>query len=376
MGWFNGCVDVRTILRAMQPRGRDKARFEAYYSTVHSAQHGNETTEVVQRIRASQGHSVNITAEMLGRGRALPAEMPQTMAHGKNARLANSIADQGLMPGGYKGGRNEVYFAELDPMQVTPNDGLPGFRSGSDAIVLVSGPKAAERCVFTRSSTGAYLTENTVHPSLIQAIIDINTREALYWGDWRSMDNELSMAIWNAKTSEVVTGGAQVTPTPHANPGETRVMPRPEERPCPAVSETSIQPPPPLGPPPPPGPPPHLSRPSNTVPPPPPTPPPPTTRPPVRLPSPPASSPSPDKTPTAKIPPPPKRLVPIDEAPNEEAEADWGGNTDEEKEEAAKEEPVVVAREEIISVSRCAGPAERGGGSLAARLADSEERNG
>ena len=154
VGWFNGCVDVRTILRAMQPRGRDKARFEAYYSTVRSAGRGNETTDVVQRIRASQGHSVNITAKMLGRGRVNPAEMPRTIAHGTKARLASSIVDKGLLPGGNKGGRNEVYFAELDPMQVTPNDGLPGFRHGSDAIVLVNGPKAAEQYVFTRSSTG------------------------------------------------------------------------------------------------------------------------------------------------------------------------------------------------------------------------------
>ena len=73
VGWFNGRVDVGTILRAIQPRGRDKARFEAYYVTMHLAQHGGEQTQVVQRIRASQGHSVNITASMLGRGRANPA---------------------------------------------------------------------------------------------------------------------------------------------------------------------------------------------------------------------------------------------------------------------------------------------------------------
>ena len=116
------------------------------------------------------------------------------------------------MPGGKRGGRNEVYFAELDPMMVSPDDELPGFRNGSEVLVLVNGYTAASRHEFTRSSTGAYLTDETVGSSLIQAIVDIRTKQALYWNDWRSMSKELSMAIWNAKPQDMGAGGAKVPP--------------------------------------------------------------------------------------------------------------------------------------------------------------------
>ena len=50
--------------------------------------------------------------------------------------------------------------------------------------MLINGKFAAERHDFTKSSTGAFLTEETIEPSLIQAIVNIRTRQAIYWNDW------------------------------------------------------------------------------------------------------------------------------------------------------------------------------------------------
>ena len=66
------------------------------------------------------------------------------------------------MPRRKQGGRNDVYFAELGPMTISPDAELPGFRNGSEVLVLVNDYEAARRHVFTKSSTGAYLTDGTV----------------------------------------------------------------------------------------------------------------------------------------------------------------------------------------------------------------------
>ena len=169
----------------MQPRGRSKPRFEAYITRVRTIDKPYEYTDIVRRVRASPGHSVNVTARMLGRGCVSLAEMPQTIAHGTKAHLVSMIAKEGLIPGGKRGGRNEVYLAELDPLTIDSQSELPGFRSGSEVLVLVNGRLAAERHNFTNSSTGTFLTEETIWPIFIQASIDIRTRQAFYWNDWQ-----------------------------------------------------------------------------------------------------------------------------------------------------------------------------------------------
>ena len=102
-------------------------------------------TYILNRVRASQGHSVRITAEMLGRQNITAEQMPTTLAHGTKAALVNQILREGLIPGGRKSARNEVYLAALDPLDVKPNAELPGFRSGSEVLVLINGKEAAKR---------------------------------------------------------------------------------------------------------------------------------------------------------------------------------------------------------------------------------------
>ena len=159
-----------------------------------------------------------------------------------------------MLPGGRRGGRNEVYFAEIDPTTITPRHRLPGFREGSDVIVLIDGYKAAELHAFTRSSTGAYLTEEVIEAELFQVIVDIGNREVIYWNDWESMDEELSQAIWNAKPKDVRKGGARVTPMsepppktaptkqlerPHSTPNDIPPPPVPLQKKAPVASPSA-----------------------------------------------------------------------------------------------------------------------------------------
>ena len=125
-----------------------------------------------------------------------------------------------------------MHSADLNPFDINPMAELPGFRSGSEVLVLINGRFAAKYHEISKSSTGAYLTSDTLEPRLIQAVINIKTRESLYWGDWGSMSEELSMAIWNARPEDLgapTSGGAQApslrtapAPSGSASPGTSK----------------------------------------------------------------------------------------------------------------------------------------------------------
>ena len=120
----------------------------------------------------------------------------------------------------------------MNPLDINPKAELPGFRSGSEVLALVNGRFAAKYHEISKSSTGAYLTSDTLEPRLIQAVINIKTRESLYWGDWGSMSEELSMAIWNARPEDLgasTSSGAQASsllaapaPSGSASPGTSK----------------------------------------------------------------------------------------------------------------------------------------------------------
>ena len=92
---------------------------------------------------------------------------------------------------------------------------LPGFRAGSNVLILVNGKTAAERHLFSKSSQGAYLTQDVIEPDLFQAVVDIKSRDAIFWGDWRSMDRSLAMAVWRKSPEEK---GAPLASGPSTSP--------------------------------------------------------------------------------------------------------------------------------------------------------------
>jgi putative RNA 2'-phosphotransferase len=107
-----------------------------------------------QRIRAQQGHSVEVD---LGYEPAMP---PELLFHGTNGKLVPAILELGLL----RGARHHVHLS-ADRETAT----RVGARRGRPVILTVhAGRMAADGFVFMKSGNDVWLTEH-VPPSYLEA---------------------------------------------------------------------------------------------------------------------------------------------------------------------------------------------------------------
>ncbi|GIG57742.1 putative RNA 2'-phosphotransferase [Longispora fulva] len=134
-----GWVDVEDLLAALRLT-RDQLDQVV-------AENNKKRFEIVDgRIRASQGHSVDVD---LGYE---PAEPPTVLYHGTPIGNVAPILEQGLL----KGNRHHVHLS-----QDTGTAEQVGARRGRPAVLTVhSGRMAAAGHVFYRSTNGVWLTEH------------------------------------------------------------------------------------------------------------------------------------------------------------------------------------------------------------------------
>jgi putative RNA 2'-phosphotransferase len=108
----------------------------------------------VERIRANQGHSVQVELGLA------EAEPPEVLFHGTSAAVLDSIRATGLN----KGGRHHVH---LSPDTDTAR--RVGARRGGAIVILtvLAGQMAREGHVFYRSDNGVWLTDE-VPPEFVR----------------------------------------------------------------------------------------------------------------------------------------------------------------------------------------------------------------
>ena len=147
-----GWVPVAEFLVAM---GIDRATLDAVVA-------GNDKQRYavvlgddgVERIRANQGHSVQVELGLA------EAEPPEVLFHGTSAAVLDSIRSTGLN----KGGRHHVH---LSPDTETAR--RVGARRGGAIVILtvLAGRMAREGHVFYRSDNGVWLTDE-VPPEFVK----------------------------------------------------------------------------------------------------------------------------------------------------------------------------------------------------------------
>lgn len=104
------------------------------------------------RIRASQGHSVQVDVELL------VAEPPETLYHGTARRFSASIEAQGLLP-------QSRLYVHLSPDVETAEK--VGRRHGEPVIYLVdAGQMHRDGSLFYLSANGVWLTKTVPAPYL------------------------------------------------------------------------------------------------------------------------------------------------------------------------------------------------------------------
>ena len=148
-----GWVSIAELLDAAQAYGRTLD-----HDTLLSVVHENDKQRFAissdgTRIRASQGHSVDIDLALP------PSQPPAVLFHGTVAKFLHSIRKQGLVPGS----RQHVH---LSADEATAS--IVARRRGKPVILTInSGGMADDNCVFYRSANGVWLTAH-VAPEFIR----------------------------------------------------------------------------------------------------------------------------------------------------------------------------------------------------------------
>jgi len=142
----SGWVEVETLLSALERHGRPLSRPELQEIVETNEKKRFAFNEDGSRIRASQGHSVEVS---LG---YLPQTPPERLFHGTATRFLPSIRAQGLR----KGGRHHVHLS-ADAAAAHK----VGQRHGKPAILMVqAGAMQAAGHAFFLSENGVWLTEH------------------------------------------------------------------------------------------------------------------------------------------------------------------------------------------------------------------------
>jgi len=142
----NGWVEVETLLTALNRHGRPLSRPELEEIVETNEKKRFAFNEDGSRIRASQGHSVEVS---LG---YVPQDPPERLFHGTATRFIPSIRAEGLR----KSGRHHVHLsADAETAHKV------GQRHGKPAILIVQA-RAMQRAghAFFLSDNGVWLTDH------------------------------------------------------------------------------------------------------------------------------------------------------------------------------------------------------------------------
>ena len=140
-----GWVEVAALLAGCVQAGRGLSREELEHVVVTNAKKRFEFSADCLRIRASQGHSVEVELEYT------PKEPPEILYHGTATRFIDSIRTQGLL----KMERHHVHLSAETKMTLEV-----GARHGKPVLLtILAGEMHREGHVFCRSTNGVWLVE-------------------------------------------------------------------------------------------------------------------------------------------------------------------------------------------------------------------------
>ncbi len=141
-----GWVEVEALLAGCAKAGRALTRDELEHVVVTNAKKRFELSADGTRIRASQGHSVEVELEYA------PQEPPALLYHGTATRFLDAIRAQGLL----KMERHHVHLSAETKMTLEV-----GARHGSPVLLtILAGEMHAAGHVFCRSTNGVWLVEH------------------------------------------------------------------------------------------------------------------------------------------------------------------------------------------------------------------------
>jgi putative RNA 2'-phosphotransferase len=141
-----GWVDVDVLLRGCAAAGVAITRDELDAIVAQSDKQRFAFSEDRMRIRANQGHSVEVELAYA------PAQPPDVLYHGTADRFLASIRSQGLL----KGGRHHVHLSSERAVALEV-----GQRHGRPIIIVVAAATMGRAGhVFFRSANGVWLTEH------------------------------------------------------------------------------------------------------------------------------------------------------------------------------------------------------------------------
>lgn len=148
-----GWVEVAALLAGCAKAGRTLTRDELEHVVVTNAKKRFEFSADGSRIRASQGHSVEVELEYA------PQEPPELLYHGTATRFLDSIREKGLV----KMGRHHVHLSAETRMTLEV-----GARHGKPVLLtILAGQMHREGHVFCRSTNGVWLVDH-VPPTFIR----------------------------------------------------------------------------------------------------------------------------------------------------------------------------------------------------------------
>ncbi len=141
-----GWVEVEALLAGCAKAGRGLSREDLEHVVVTNAKKRFEFSADGMRIRASQGHSVEVELEYE------PQEPPTLLYHGTATRFLDSIRVQGLL----KMQRHHVHLSAETKMTLEV-----GARHGKPVLLtILAGEMHAAGHMFWRSTNGVWLMEH------------------------------------------------------------------------------------------------------------------------------------------------------------------------------------------------------------------------
>ena len=142
----NGWVDVEVLLDKLRQHGKQIDRQILEHVVATNDKKRFSFSEDGQRIRANQGHSVEVDL-------ALPPQVPpDVLFHGTATRFLDPIREKGLIPGS----RQHVHLSRDEATAVKV-----GQRHGKPVVLVVrAGEMHVEGLAFYCSDNGVWLTEH------------------------------------------------------------------------------------------------------------------------------------------------------------------------------------------------------------------------